>query len=62
MKEISHDKFQISASVKKETVRSVVALAGDEKRDFSPMVDILLAEAVEARRIAKNGSKTKARD
>lgn len=59
MKEISQDKFQISASVQKETVKSIQAIAEAEKRDFSPMVDILLAEAIDARRIAKNGLKTK---
>ena len=57
MREVSNDKFLISASVKKETVELIQAIANASNRGFSPMVDILLAEAVEARKKAENDFK-----
>lgn len=56
MKEISGSKFQISASVGKETVKAITEIMGAENRKFSIMVDILLSEAVKARKTAENGS------
>lgn len=40
---------QISASVHKDTVKSINKIAENEKRSFSSMVDILLAEASKIR-------------
>jgi hypothetical protein len=50
MKEVSGEKYQISASVDKVTVNAIQKLIEAEKRSFSQMVDILLAEALKARK------------
>lgn len=47
----------ISATVQEETVNAVNLIADKEKRSFSSMVDILLAEAVENRNSKKQTKK-----
>lgn len=56
MVEISKDKYQITACVSKVTVEAMLEMSEAERRTFSYLVDVLLAEAVEARKRAKNAS------
>lgn len=45
MKEVSEEKFQISASVKKDTIKFIKELAAKHRWHFSETVDFLLEEA-----------------
>ncbi len=54
-----HDtgKTRISALIKEDLRDKINVIAGAENRQFSPMVAILLAEAIDARKTAKNAKK-----
>ena len=53
MKEVSEEKFQISASVKKDTIKFIKELAAKHRWRFSETVDFLLEEAKLHRQSAK---------
>lgn len=53
MKEVSEEKFQISASVKKDTIKFIKEVAAKHRWHFSETVDFLLEEAKLHRQSAK---------